>query len=529
MAAAAAGSSGPLHSGWIMKQGHIVRNWKNRFFVLQLANVGVTKCYHLHYYKEQQNYEDTPPTGAVNLHNATLNPSTDAPSGMYGFSVTNSKGRVYPLRVGSAPEREAWVNAIREAMAADVLPNVSVSEPSTRPEPSAPAATAAASSSTFMARRKSPAFVREIGGPSHPSSVVPGRRPSVKVFHLNTSVQVTDFDLLKVVGKGAFGKVFLVKKRDGADSEALYAMKVLDKTVIAQKGQVTHTKSERDILHEIRHPFIVCLHYAFQTERKLYMVTDYYPGGNLFAHVQRARRTGGFEEGRAKFYSAELCLALDFLHQNNIVYRDLKLENILMDVDGNIVLTDFGLSKDNVGDITANELQTFCGTVEYMAPELVKGQKYSVAVDWWSYGVLVYEMMCTRTPFFHQKGRKAIFQGIIKNDPQYPMHFSPESQDFISKLLQKEPEARLGMGPGGATDIQGHEWFADIDWDALMRKEIPPPWQPDVKGVMDFKYVPKRLQVAEARDSEQEIEGASEVTPSNKWDQFTFVQQSKLN
>ena len=116
------------------------------------------------------------------------------------------------------------------------------------------------------------------------------------------------------------------------------------------------------------------------------------------------------------------------------MYRDLKLENILMDMDGHIVLTDFGLSKDKVEDIKENSLQTFCGTVEYMAPELVKGQKYSVAVDWWSYGVLVYEMMCTRTPFFHQKGRKAIFQGIIKND----LHFSGASQDFISKLLAKE-------------------------------------------------------------------------------------------
>jgi len=161
---------------------------------------------------------------------------------------------------------------------------------------------------------------------------------------------------------------------------------------------------------------------------------------------------------RARFYAAELCLALDFLHQNGIVYRDLKLENILMDMDGHIVLTDFGLSKDNVADITENSLQTFCGTVEYMAPELVKGQKYSVAVDWWSYGVLVYEMMCTRTPFFHQKGRKAIFQGIIKADPQFPMHFSAASQDFISKLLAKEPTERLGMGPGRTGDIQAHAW-----------------------------------------------------------------------
>lgn len=500
---------GPRKTGWMSKQGHLIRNWKNRFFVLQMANVGNQKCFHLHYYKEQQNYEDTPPTGGIPLLGASLNPSTNAPADMYGFSVTTAKGKVFPLRVKTAVERQAWIEAIQQAMQADTLPNYSISHPTSTD--SAPA-------------HPKPAYLGEIQGPVQKSD----KRPSVKVFHMNTSVGVTDFDLLKVVGKGAFGKVFLVKKREGDDTEALYAMKVLDKSVIAQKGQVAHTKSERDILHEIRHPFIVCLHYAFQTERKLYMVTDYYPGGNLFAHVQRARRTGGFEEPRAKFYSAELCLALEFLHSNNIVYRDLKLENILMDVEGHIVLTDFGLSKDNVDDITANSLQTFCGTVEYMAPELVKGQKYSVAVDWWSYGILVYEMMCTRTPFFHQKGRKAIFQGIIKSDPQYPMHFSPESQDFISSLLQKAPNDRLGMGPNGAEDIKAHRWFSDIDFDALMRKEMTPPWTPDVKGVMDFKYVPKRLQVAEARDSEQDVEASQEVTAVNKWDQFTYVPGSKL-
>ena len=168
---------------------------------------------------------------------------------------------------------------------------------------------------------------------------------SMQPKSLNTSVAIQDFDMIKVVGKGAFGKVFLVAKRDGPDAGQQYAMKVLDKHIIEQKGQVAHTKSERDILHEIQHPFIVYLHYAFQSHKKLYMVTDFYPGGNLFAHVTKARRAGGFEEPRTKFYAAELCQALDFLHQHNIVYRDLKLENILMDVDGHIVLTDFGLSK----------------------------------------------------------------------------------------------------------------------------------------------------------------------------------------
>jgi serine/threonine protein kinase len=495
--ASGAGSNGPLHQGWIHKQGHFIPNWKNRFFVLQMANEGSVKCFRLLYYKEQANYEDTPPTGAITVLGATV-VKTDAPAGFFGFTVTTAKKKAYPMRVQSEMDRETWLQRIRLAMDADSAPNMSISGPSASGRPAA-------------------------GGGAD-------RRGSVKPMRLNTSVAVTDFDLLKVVGKGAFGKVFLVKKREGDDSEKLYAMKVLDKEVITQKGQVAHTKSERDIMHEIQHPYIVMLHYAFQSERKLYMITDYYPGGNLFAHVQRARRTGGFEEIRARFYSAELCLALDFLHQNGIVYRDLKLENILMDMKGHIVLTDFGLSKDNVADVTEATLQTFCGTVEYMAPELVKGQKYSVAVDWWSFGILVYEMMCTRTPFFHQKGRKAIFQGIIKADPQFPMHFSASSQDVISKLLAKEPTERLGMLAGRAADIQGHPWFADLDWDLLSKRELPPPWTPDVKDAMDFKYVPKRLQVADARDSEiEDGTGAEEVSAANKWDEFTFVQKSKLD
>jgi serine/threonine protein kinase len=213
----------------------------------------------------------------------------------------------------------------------------------------------------------------------------------------------------------------------------------------------------------------------------------------------------------------------------HVWFATFQLENILMDMDGHIVLTDFGLSKDNLTDVTEATLSTFCGTVEYMAPELVKGQKYSVAVDWWSYGILVYEMMCTRTPFFHQKGRKAIFQGIIKADPQFPMHFSAASQDFINKLLAKEPSERLGMLAGRAKDIQSHPWYSDLDWGELYKREITPPWQPDVKNVMDFKYVPKRLQVADARDSEiEDGTGAAEVSEGAKWDQFTYVQKSPL-
>jgi serine/threonine protein kinase len=179
-------------------------------------------------------------------------------------------------------------------------------------------------------------------------------------------------------------QVMLVRKKNATDEGQVFAMKVLKKDVISAKGQVEHTKSERDILFEVRHPYIVRLRYAFQSDDKLYLVTDYYNGGTLFYHLRKSRQ---FTEERAKFYAAELLSALGHLHQQNIIYRDLKLENVLMDHQGHLALTDFGLSKQNI-DATGGAT-TFCGTAEYIAPELLKGQKYGAAVDWWSFGILL--------------------------------------------------------------------------------------------------------------------------------------------
>jgi tRNA A-37 threonylcarbamoyl transferase component Bud32 len=222
-------------------------------------------------------------------------------------------------------------------------------------------------------------FSRLFGGGSGKTNT-----PSNKDKNGDEKLTVADFDLLKIVGKGAFGKVMLVRKKNSADEGKVYAMKVLRKDVIAAKGQIEHTKSERDILFEVRHPYIVRLRYAFQSDDKLYLVTDYYNGGTLFYHLRKSRH---FTEERAKFYAAQLLSALDHLHKLNIIYRDLKLENVLMDHQGHLALTDFGLSKQNI-DVTGGAT-TFCGTAEYIAPELLKGQKYGAAVDWWSFGILL--------------------------------------------------------------------------------------------------------------------------------------------
>lgn len=247
----------------------------------------------------------------------------------------------------------------------------------------------------------------------------------------NSKLSVDDFDLLKVIGKGAFGKVMLVRKKvpDGTGNpNAIYAMKVLKKASVFAKNQVEHTKSERRILRDIDHPFVVRLRYAFQTEDKLYLVMDYYNGGSLFFHLRKSRK---FSEKRARFYAAQLLLSMAHLHELNIAYRDLKLENILMDDKGFIALTDFGLSKENVD--VPDGAKTFCGTAEYIAPELLKGLPYGKAVDWWGFGTLLYEMMTGQTPFF-DRNRKRMFHNILHRDVVFTQAFSEDAKDLLSAV-----------------------------------------------------------------------------------------------
>ncbi|RYO73539.1 Serine/threonine-protein kinase [Alternaria arborescens] len=289
-----------------------------------------------------------------------------------------------------------------------------------------------------------------------------------------------DFEILKLIGKGTFGQVFQVRKRD---TRRIYAMKVLSKKVIVQKKEVAHTLGERNILVRTAmadSAFIVGLKFSFQTPSDLYFVTDYMSGGELFWHLQRE---GRFQEGRAKFYIAELILALQHLHDHNIVYRDLKPENILLDANGHIALCDFGLSKANLTENATTN--TFCGTTEYLAPEVLLDEHgYTKMVDFWSLGVLVFEMCCGWSPFYAEDTQQ-MYKNIAFGKVRFPRDaLSTEGRNFVKGLLNRNPKHRLGA-TRDAEELKAHPFFADIDWDALGKKNVVPPFKPKLKGELD--------------------------------------------
>ncbi|XP_052451704.1 ribosomal protein S6 kinase alpha-3 isoform X8 [Carassius gibelio] len=302
------------------------------------------------------------------------------------------------------------------------------------------------------------------------------------------------FELRKVLGQGSFGKVFLVRKTTGPDAGQLYAMKVLKKATLKVRDRV-RTKMERDILVEVNHPFIVKLHYAFQTEGKLYLILDFLRGGDLFTRLSKEVM---FTEEDVKFYLAELALALDHLHGLGIIYRDLKPENILLDEEGHIKLTDFGLSKESIDH--ENKAYSFCGTVEYMAPEVVNRRGHTYSADWWSYGVLMFEMLTGTLPF-QGKDRKETMTMILKAKLGMPPFLSSEAQSLLRSLFKRNPSNRLGAGPDGVEEIKRHQFYVTIDWNKLFRREIHPPFKPASGRPDDTFYFDPEFTAKTPKDS----------------------------
>ncbi|KAF8399369.1 hypothetical protein HHK36_015234 [Tetracentron sinense] len=285
-----------------------------------------------------------------------------------------------------------------------------------------------------------------------------------------------DFAILRVIGQGAFGKVFLVRKKDNSGGDdGIFAMKVMRKETIIKKNHVDYMKAERDILTKVEHPYIVQLRYSFQTKSKLYLILDFINGGHLFFHLYRQ---GMFSEDQARVYTAELVSAVSHLHKRGIVHRDLKPENILMDSDGHVMLTDFGLSKEIDESSRSNSM---CGTTEYMAPEILLSKGHNKDADWWSVGILLYEMLTGQAPFTHAN-RQKLQQRIIQEKMKLPPYLSSEVHSLLKGLLQKEPSRRLGNGPSGGDEIKNHKWFRSINWKKLETRELQPKFKPDVNG-----------------------------------------------
>ncbi|KAJ7366683.1 protein kinase C1 [Mycena albidolilacea] len=317
--------------------------------------------------------------------------------------------------------------------------------------------------------------------PSMQMSIPPPRPPQQQPVRQPTrkrKVGLDDFNFLAVLGKGNFGKVMLAEEKK---TNGLYAIKVLKKEFIIDNDEVESTRSEKRVFLAAareRHPFLLGLHSCFQTETRVYFVMEYVSGGDLMLHIQRKQ----FSLRQAKFYASEVLLALEYFHKNGIIYRDLKLDNILLTLDGHVKVADYGLCKEEMwyGKTTS----TFCGTPEFMAPEILLEQRYGRAVDWWAFGVLTYEMLLGQSPF-RGDDEDEIFDAILEDEPLYPITMPRDAVSILQKLLNRDPLRRLGAGEEDAEEIKRQPFFKDVNFDDVLNKRIPPPYFPTINGSAD--------------------------------------------
>ncbi|KAL3265410.1 hypothetical protein HHI36_009614 [Cryptolaemus montrouzieri] len=443
-----------VKEGWLFKRGERIKNWRPRYFIL-LDDGSLF------------GFKNRPHITAMSdpLNNFTVKGcqimSTDRPK-PYTFIIRGLQWTTVIERmfnVETEREREEWILAIK-TVAERLSTECADVEMNSTPYNAGPIELAEPAAEDLSKK-----FLLQ--GTSYSKST--GKK----------KVTLESFEFLKVLGKGTFGKVILCREKSTA---RLYAIKILKKEVIIQKDEVAHTQTENRVLRSTNHPFLTSLKYSFQTNERLCFVMEYVNGGELFFHLSRERV---FSEERTRFYGAEIISALAYLHSQGIIYRDLKLENLLLDKDGHIKITDFGLCKE---DITYGQTtRTFCGTPEYLAPEVLEDNDYGRAVDWWGIGVVMYEMMCGRLPFYN-KDHDILFQLICLESVRFPRNLSNEAKDLLSGLLIKKPELRLGGGPEDAKQIMDHPFFSSINWTDLELKRVPPPFKPQVTSETDTRY-----------------------------------------
>jgi serine/threonine protein kinase len=322
-----------------------------------------------------------------------------------------------------------------------------------------------------------------------------------------------DFDELKLIGKGSYGRVLLVRKKQ---NKKLYAMKIMEKNLIKLNRQEDHIMSERSILENLKHPFLVKLYYAFQSSQRLYLITEFIQGGDYFYHLRKEKK---FTEEKTKFYMAEIVLALEYLHKNKYIYRDLKPENVLIGIDGHVKLTDFGLSKP----INNERAYTICGTAEYLAPEILLDKGYDKAVDWWSLGVLTFESLSGFSPLKSGNNSRTEYEDYSKKIDLTPYYYwSKDARSLISGLLEINPSKRLGAK--GAEEVKSHPFFRTIDWDALINKCVTPPFLPNINDELDLSFFDKEFTEENISDLSQ-----NDINNNiNEYEGFTYVKPSSL-
>lgn len=287
--------------------------------------------------------------------------------------------------------------------------------------------------------------------------------------------RLSDFQLIKTLGSGFIGSVRLVRLASGNDATP-FALKIMKKSVVLKKDQVDHVLQEKQLLGQVDHPFIVKMLASFQDDANLYMLMEYVSGGELFSAIRDGKR---FKNEGAKFYAAEVTLALGHCHASFIAYRDLKLENILMDSQGHVKITDFGFAK-----VVRTRTYTRCGTPDYMAPEIIGMTGHDMSVDWWSLGVLIFELLTGSTPFVGSSSQ-ATYQNVLNKEPVLPSHFSDHARGIVRGLLTKDKSRRLGCGVSGTEDVQSHSWFAVVSFERTLEKKYIPPFVPNVKNDWD--------------------------------------------
>ena len=310
---------------------------------------------------------------------------------------------------------------------------------------------------------------------------LPKRKGTLTMFSshkLIKEVKLEDFKVLKVIGRGSYGKVCLVEY---LPTKEIYAMKSLKKDVLIEEDQIESTILEKEILQNLDHPFLCGLIFCFQTEDRIFFVMPFLSGGELFHHLKKFNR---FSEEMVKFYGAQISIALQYLHDKNIIYRDLKPENILVDEKGYLRLTDFGMAKK----LKNNEKAiSFCGTPEYLAPEIIAGQEYDQNIDWWSLGIIIYEMLCGVPPFYLENLDK-MYEMIQNSEVTFPsnIYLSYEAKDIIYKLLKKDVRERLGY-VSGIVEVKNHPFFKGIDFHEIELKRVESPFIPQIDNNTDVQ------------------------------------------